>query len=325
MRATLGRMEMPEEFEDVRPDLRPVVRTRSYLETLRVQSEIEGSPFIPVPYTLVGDHLLACLVYDLPSSMMYVTQEHLETWGVSLYEAMEVALQNLGENPVNLMGIDNRLYSPVAGDAYDASRMLLTEKLEKLEVQGQYVAMAVNRDTLLITGDDDETGLEMMADLAEKSLEEPRPLCPIPVRFEDGQWQTWMPPEEHPQFARFKMFSIRFLLEEYERQKTQLDQLHEAKAVDIFVATFSGVQKDDGPAFSYSVWADGVPTLLPRTDEIFFCSEADEDSKYRVPWDQVVEAVGFLMTPDEEMYPPRWFVDQYPTAEQFQAMGAKAF
>ena len=38
------------------------------------------------------------------------------------------------------------------------------------------------------------------------------------------------------------------------------------------------------------------------------------------PWEKVVEAAGDLMTP-MDMYPERYRVEEFPSAEQLEAMG----
>jgi hypothetical protein len=311
----------PDEFEDARLDLRPIVRTRSYVESLRLQTEIEGETFKEIPYQPVGDHLMACLVYDLPASMMYLNQEQLDQWGVTFYEAMEVARQNLAETECSVAAIGDKLFLPMAGDSYDASRLLLVDRVEAFEVAGQPVALAVNTNNLLIAGSDDDAGLGMMADLAEKLGDEPRPLCSIPMRLDQGEWCTWLPPAEHPEGKRFKIMQLKYLAGEYEDQRKQLQKLYEVRGIDHFVASFSALEQADR-AFSYSVWPP-IPTHLPATDVVFFVSE-DPPVRLRAPWENVVNVVGHMMQL-EDRYPTRWFVEEFPTSQDFKAMGAEGF
>lgn len=321
LRGLLTKAAVPEDFEDARPDLRPIVRTRSYVESLRLQAEIEGAPPSPIPYVPVGDHLMACLAYDLPSSLVYIHQRQLNDWGITLYEGMEVAQQNLAETPCKILALDKHIFIPSAGDAYDATRILLHDMLERLPFAGDPVAMAVNVNKLIFAGADDDRGLTMMVDLAEKFADEPRPLCSVPLRFSDGEWRTWMPAADHPDFRRFRMLQLGYLASEYESQKQLLDALHEARQVDQFVASFTAVQKNDR-LFSYAVWSKGVPTHLPETDEVFFF-DPDQNTMRRAPWQRVVDTMHAAMEARDDRYPPRWFVDGFPTPEQFTAMDAQ--
>ena len=54
----------------------------------------EGRPW---PHEVLGKHLAVGLVYDFPDSMWSIPQGALDAWGVSFYEALEVARRNLTE------------------------------------------------------------------------------------------------------------------------------------------------------------------------------------------------------------------------------------
>ncbi len=311
------RKGIPEEYEDAKPDLRPAVRSRSHLEATRLDAVIQGADFPEVPYDPIGDHLAAALVYDLPESIAFVNQDQLERWEISFYEAMETAKQNLLEVQCNLISVGQRFYSLAGGDAYDASRLVLTDRIRDLEVNGQHVAMAVNRNTLLLTGSEDDTGLNLMATMAEKHATEPRPLCPVPVRLVGDEWETWLP-IGHADYLRFKELEVGYLSQEYAMQKQQLDTWHQKQNIDQFVATLTGYKKPGEKVSSYAVWSDGVPTHLPKADEIIFFSRSPQ-MKLRVGWERVQEIVGHLMQP-KDTYPPRWLVEEFPTGQQLAAM-----
>lgn len=320
MRALLQNLPPPNDFEDARPDLRPALRTRSYIETQRLAAEVEGAEPPRLPYQPVGDHLAAFVVYDLPTSIRFVQQEQFDEWGISFYEALEAARQNLDEAGFSVMSIEDRVFSPIGDDSFNASRLLLVNALQMFPIAGQLVAMVLNRDTTLITDLDDLEGLAIMADIAERYVDDPRPICSVPLRLADGEWQTWLPPPGHPHHNRFKLLELRFLAGEYAEQKTLLDRLHEAQYRDLFVASYSAVEVE-GRVFSYSVWPAGAATLLPKTDEVLFYS-AEPELKRRAAWDNVLRVAGNLMKA-EDRYPPRWLVEEFPTEAQFAAMCAE--
>lgn len=317
------RKGIPDEFEDAKPDLRPAVRSRSHLEATRLDAVLQGVDFPAVPYELIGDHLAAAVVYDLPESIAFVNQDQLDRWETSFYEAMEIAKQNLQEIQCNLISVGQRFYSLAGGDAYDASRLVLIDRIRGLDVEGDHIAMAVNRNTLFITGTDDEQGLSLMISMAEKHATEPRPLCTIPLRLAGDEWETWLPPLGHGDYLRFKELEVGYLTQEYAMQKQQLDALNRNRNADEFVATLTGYKKPGEIVSSYAVWSDGVPTHLPKADEIVFVSN-HPSIKRRVGWQQVQDVVGHLMQP-EDTYPPRWLVNEFPTDEQLAAMGGEVF
>ncbi len=313
--------EMPEEFQDAACDLRPMVRTRSYFDLIRLQQRVEGGEGPNIPCQPIGDHLAASLVYDLPEAMRTISQDSLDEWGVSYYEAMEVARRNLEEMEFRFAGLDDRMYASVTGDNYDASRLLLTDLIRRLKVNGDYIAMVPNRDSLLIAGSDDVEGLAILADLAEKALEEPRPMSAIPMRLDGDEWVMWMPPPDHPHFEKFRLLEVKSLFSEYSDQKPLLDALHEKQGIDIFVATYSAVEKENGEVFSYCVWSKGVDAYLPKTQKIMFVEEGKDDI-VGGDWDTVQRILGHFMEPVEDLYPPRWRVQEFPTPDELAKLRA---
>jgi hypothetical protein len=77
-----------------------------------------------------------------------------------------------------------------------------------------------------VTGSQDEAGLAIMAALAAKHLREPYSLSAIPLIFEDGEWQDWIPPKGHPLDRTFKQMHIDGIGPLYSEQKKLLDAVH---------------------------------------------------------------------------------------------------
>lgn len=321
VKATLSHLkETPKDFDDAKHDLRPKIWTRCTFEKIRLQQELEGGEEPDIPMQAVGEHLVATLVYDLPEAVHTIGQAHLDEWGVSFYEAMEIARRNLEETEFTFAGIGEDLYGSATGDTYDASRLLLLDLIRQLGVNGNHVAMVPNRDTLLITGIDDEAGLVMVQTLAEKALEEdPRPMVATPLRLDGDEWVDWSVPPDHPLYKSFASLELKWLHQEYADQKELLDALDEKNGTDIFVASYSAIEKKDtGDLVSYCVWSDGVEALLPQTQKVLFLR--GEDLAATASWDKVQEIVGGLME-QTEAYPARYRVTSFPSDELLAALG----
>ncbi len=315
--------KIPADFQDVSPDLRPIVRTRSYFEFLQLQSEIEGHDPPRIPHHDVGDHLIAALVYDLPESMQSVNQEQLEEWDVSYYESLEIARRNLEETDFALASIGSRVYISVTGDNYDASRLLLTDLIGDLDVSGQPVAIVPNRDTLIITGSEDDQGLALMADFAEDALAAPRPMSAIPMVLKEGEWQGWRPASDHPLFHRFHSLEVKSLASEYAEQKGLLETLFRQRKLDRSVASYSAVEQENHGSFSFCLWSQGVETFLPVTQKIIFYQEGSQQL-WGGEWDHVLQVVGELMQP-VDLYPLRYHVQEFPSPSQLDEIGPLSF
>lgn len=311
--------EIPDEFDDAKCDLRPKIWTRSTMESLRLRQRLEGNDGPDIPTQAVGEHLEVSLVYDLPEAVMSIPRGQLDDWGVTFYEAMEIARHNLENSDFAFASVGESLYASLTGDTYDASRMLNVDLVRKLNVTGEHIAMVPNRDTLLIAGSDDEVGLKMMLDIAEKTLEQPRPMIATPLRLAADEWVEWFPEAEHPLFQRFNSLALKWFYQEYGDQKKMLDAIHEKEGIDLFVASYSAVEKNTGELVSYCVWTNGAGALLPKTQNVVFI-RGENDIPALGQWNRVIEVVGDMMQQTED-YPPRFLVREFPSDEQLAAIG----
>ena len=110
------------------------------------------------------------------------------------------------------------------------------------------------------------------------------------------------------------------LAQSYAGQKDLLDDLHQRRGADIFVASATGVEKD-GQLMTYSVWTEGVDTLLPRTDLVVLSRLKDGQlgQTIFVPWDAAVAMLSELMEPTDHV-PTRFRARQFPDAQQWSAL-----
>jgi uncharacterized protein YtpQ (UPF0354 family) len=312
-RGMLNTMDLPEDFEDVKPDLLPTVRNRSMIEVMRLDAQTAGKEPMEMLWAPLTDELVICLVYDLPTSLRFVVPQDLEKWGVTLYEALEVAEQNLAQREFPMMALDDRVYVIETGDAYDGTRLLLKDGLRKLRLNGQLIALPVTRDCLLITGSEDAVGLGIVAQIAKEKFAAARPLLPIPLILNGDDWEKWSPPEDHPCRRAYREFELGYYHGEYAEQKKQLEELDQKTGRDVFEATYS-VYDMGGELLSNCAWSKGVVSSLPKTDSVGLFDPATESVKI-VRWEQLQEVAGELLEP-LDCYPPRLLVSEFPSDEQ---------
>lgn len=324
-----GNFEIPADFEDVHPDLLPVIRSRMYFESARLQAATSKKTLnapADFPFQILAGNLAVSLVYDLPNVMQSILGDQLQTWGVTLYEAIEAATENLKQmGSVQIVQLGKGTYVSCSGDNYDASRLLLSGLLDQLEVKGDLIAMVPNRDLLIITGSEDLEGQESMLALGFQSLQQPRPISTFALRREFGGFSVWLPDAASPHYKQFKELQQQTIGQEYVDQKDLLDQLHEACQEDVFVASYQLLEANSGNRTSFTVWSKGIPTLLPEADAIvlavFDSTPGDVPSEKAkvaeslvVPWEAVRQQCSHLMTPTD-YYPPRWKVESFPDEE----------
>lgn len=317
--------EVPESLEDARPDLLPAVRSRAMTEFLNLQSRVQGKTArLDIPFMPLGEHLAVHVVYDYPEGMQFISAEIMEKWEITFYELMEIARQNLCERDTSYASVGDRAYGILAADNYDSSRVLHADFLRTLKVQGQLVTMVPSRGALYVTGAEDEVGLKVIVDLAEKGLQDTRHLSGTAMTLTaDGEWLDWLPPKGHPLEPQFVRLAAESIGTDYANQKQLLDDLHERTATDIFVATFSGsTHKVTGRLTSFCLWSEGVDALLPKTEKVVFGRQLNDQHKIVAcaEWSKVQAVVGHLME-DADMYPPRFRVRSFPTEEQLATLG----
>ncbi len=316
--------EVPDDYQTAAPHLLPAVRNRGYFEMTKLELERRGIDRPDFPLTILAEHFAVGLVYDLPESIHQIQPSYLETWQVSFEEASIRARANLVAISQEKLGsIIPGVWQSPWRDNHDSARMLLHEYLRQHQVHGDLVVMIPNRDTLLLTGADDETGLSAIAALAEEALQGPRPMNGIALRLDGDAWVPFMPAPEHPDFAKYQLMWVQAIGQDYEEQKELLNDIYETKDEDIFVASFSARQdQETGEVRSYSVWSKDVVSLLPRTDEVFFFVADGEnigEAVARANWSRVVEVAGALLKA-KGWYPERYYVDQFPSTAQIELL-----
>jgi hypothetical protein len=313
---------LPEEFDLVRADLRPRLWLRSAFEQIRLNGLIEGGPIAPkVPATAsVGEHLIVTIVYDWPEAVQVLRDEDLTEWGVTFYDAMEVARDHLEESTASCAKIGDGLCSFISGDTYDACRITLLDRIRDLEVSGKQVAMAPNREALFVTSSEDEAGLATMAAMAEKHLQEPYWLSAISLILEDSEWRDWTPPEGHPLHRAFKQMEIKRLCGLYADQAKLLNAVHDKQRIDISAASYSGLKKKDGDLLSYCVWGKGADSLLPVTQKVAFMKGENIPPVF-ADWSRVIENFGEMMEQIDD-YPGRYRVRAFPDEKRIDEIGS---
>lgn len=314
--------KLPEDFDEARPNLRPRIYNRSTFAFIDLEHRLKGEPNeLDIPLYPLGSHLYSSLAYDTEHAMRSISNEELDKWGVTYYEALEIACRNLDEASMAYTKLGGGFHSAVSGDSYDSARILLVDKVRSMEVEGDHIALVPQRDAMYVAGSEDVTSLNIMFDLTAQTLaDEPRPLSPIPLMLADGEWVDWEPPHNHAVREKFDELQLQFFGGLYHQQKELLDALLEAGEELPFVASFSGIQQENSETVhSYCVWGRGVDSLLPQTEFVVFVDDGGMVASGR--WADVVDVVSDLIVPDSSYYPIRYRVREYPSDEQLAAIG----
>ncbi|MBD8626465.1 hypothetical protein IFT64_05875 [Oxalobacteraceae sp. CFBP 8753] len=314
--AILRDTSLPQRFEDVRANLLPAVRARSYAESLRLSARLAGTALAGTSAAPLGENVVTVIVVDDADSMSIVTATQLDAWGVSFAVALDMALDHLRGMPGG--GFVRNPDGVMVGDwndAYDSSRLLLPDVIHRAGISDP-VAMIPTRDSILLAPAGDRRALLAMLALAHTASEEQgRTVSAAMYHFRNGSAQTHTPEDE--EVARgLAQLRQRYLAEDYADQKTLLDDLHEKHDLDLFVASFMLAQDNHArQEFSLCTWSEGVDALLPKADRIALVRFNEQGEAQRAgtyDWDTVSAVAGHLMTPEPDTYPIRYRVTQFP-------------
>ena len=314
------------DWDTLRPLLRPIIRSISQLEQLRLQTAIDHGWDTPnhLQYRRLTDECIEMLAIDY--------DEHMETkangpdaeWGVSLHEALDIARGNLrGLDQVPFQAITPGLFRAAWEDSYDSSRALLPELINRVPVNGRPVFMLPTRDVLMVAGDRDPDAQALMLALAQHAFEDGRVISWELLRHDDnGRIEACPPATEALQVQQDR---LRQLLRQgdYQTQQQLLRRIHEAQGEDIHVATFLLMEKD-GVARSICSWSPGVAASLPRTDQLGLSIPTEGEPRIAfVDWDAAMPIVGHLLEQDpRHLHPPRYLTRGYPTEQQLAELTA---
>lgn len=315
----------PSDFEAARHDVLLSLRNRSYYSRTEMQNWLDGRPDFAWPHSPIAEHLAVGLVYDLPEAMIMLQRDQLEAWGISYYEAVEAAQNNLAELEAAFASIENRIYVSTTEDHYDSSRMLVPELIRELEISGDPIAIVPNRDSLLITGSHDADGLQLLANVARESLKQPRPMCGVAFCLRGDEWTPWLPAKSHPAAEPLGALYVESVARDYADQQPTLQQWCSEEGDDAVVADFRVFQgRRPRQLHSFCIWPRDQDCLLPRTDRVFFdvknrsTSQRSRDLP-NASWEVVEEAFGDRLIA-EDVFPPRYRVREFPSARQLASI-----
>jgi hypothetical protein len=311
---------MPGTFAAVRPHLMPVVRGRTFFERLRLEVKGRQDLSTLLAWKPLGGVLGVGLAFDGPDTLRYLGPDELRRWGVSFEEALALALANLRQrSSESLETLAPGTCQAPWRDTYAASRLLLDEVVRRCPVRGDPVVLVPHRDLLLITGSDDEDGLRQVASMSLDALLAPRAMDGRALRLTSGTWVPFMPERLSNAWADFRKLELFTQARDYDEQTRQLEKHYQEKGEDVFVAAFTPYQDVHGRGLSYAVWQKGTPTLLPRTELIFFVDPAQGEQAPPLGvarWADVAKVSHELTTPVEGLYPERYRVRDFPSNEQ---------
>ncbi len=304
----------PATWIEAAPSLLPSVRAVSWVEASEAAKLIhEGLvPFLKVTCAIDSEHATS-----------YVTRSDLASWGQSAEASLRAATANMGK--LQLQVAKTGSAAIVLGpDGYVSSWLIAPARLRETarEFGEEMVALAPHRDRLLLV---DATDVAASIRLMEETLLEyqnaPRHLSPVPYLVKELAIEPWSPPADHP--ARKLVDKAKHVLAnvEYGLQKARLTEFYAKAGQDVFVASYSLVQRPDGSVWSWAAWSKQVTAgLLPEVDVLLLVDNANREGAFAVRWQDAVALAGRSLKQDAAADPPRWRHTGWPDTSTLTAL-----
>jgi hypothetical protein len=300
-------------FEEIRDNVRIELSTRFRIEAAVLRKQNEGHTTASWPNQAVGLHFAAILVVEMPRGRYSIGQYDLDAWGMTFSEVFEIALESLKQTPSGFTSPREGVYV-----SQNTAEILLLDRIRELPLQGGYIAMVPDRQTLIVTGLEEKDGQNRMMELVIEHLP-PGQSPGFIVRLEGDQWGSWLPDVSNPIYEELRMLHVDSYEREYTEQKKLLTELYKKWNMRLTVGEYCSAYDED-QLRTYCAWGEHQVMLLPQTDYVIIVRK-NEDSVL-VTWDRMVEQAGKLMYRMEH-YPPRYWVADSPSIEQLEAMGGK--
>lgn len=271
------------------------------------------------PHQRLTDNFVCMLSLDRANSIHSVTREDLEKMEMTVDEAFKHAMANLQRRSETAFDeINKGLYVADFQDGHNAARVLLTEQIQNLHVNGDPVVFLPTNDELVICGSEDTEYFEQLAGQCLKLVQETKPLSFDTMVLKDGQWHDFYPGKT---FENAPIYNLHLIEQstQYADQKVRLEDELNAQGLDIFVASHTLFERTDAPFyFSVCTWTEDVHSLLPMAEQVHFVvPKGMEDTEVLaiLTWQETIENFGHLMTPMGKV-PERFEVNNFPDKEQ---------
>lgn len=320
--------EIPQRLEDARDALLPVVRGRAEATLMQLQREVLGQSADAVPPgRLLGTQRQVRVAFDSEHRIAGIGSDTLQQWGLTLDEALRIALANLRDrSPERYQQIAPGLWAGAWHDAYDCSRLLLTDQVYRLRLSGRPVALVAARDDLLITGENDVAGQRAMLELAlQRSDENPRTCAAEMLVLDDRCWLPYAPTDASVARAQGKLARL-IDAADYATLQRHLERQHRACGRDVHLATYRVLHLPaEDRLLSVTTWVEGLDAQLPRADRLAVLAPgaeaSDELAPILVPWDRALAILGDTIRP-LDTWPPLYAISGTLDAPRRAALAA---
>lgn len=194
--------------------------------------------------------------------------------------------------------------------------VLAPQAFQGIEFHGSAVVFPVAPTTFIVTGDQDEDGLQVAAGVAQQILadDEGEVLSGPPMVLRGDGWVRF----EHPSLdGELRTIRALWTATAANLQQDALQESFDRRGEDVQVGTVSVARlAEDDPAFSYSSWTEDVESVVSAVDTIVLVTLDGQTQP--VPFGRLRELASGLIE-QLEVRPTRYRLRGFPDLESVRA------
>lgn len=194
--------------------------------------------------------------------------------------------------------------------------VLAPQAFQGIEFRGSAVVFPVAPTTFIVTGDQDEDGLQVAAGVAQQILadDEGEVLSGPPMVLRGDGWVRF----EHPSLdGELRTIRALWTATAANLQQDALQESFDRRGEDVHVGAVSVARlAEDDPAFSYSSWTEDVESVVAAVDTIVLVTLDGQTQP--VPFGRMRELASGLIE-ELEVRPTRYRLRGFPDLESVRA------
>lgn len=194
--------------------------------------------------------------------------------------------------------------------------VLAPQAFQGIEFRGSAVVFPVAPTTFIVTGDQDEDGLQVAAGVAQQILadDEGEVLSGPPMVLRGDGWVRF----EHPSLdGELRTIRALWTATAANLQQDALQESFDRRGEDVHVGAVSVARlAEDDPAFSYSSWTEDVESVVAAVDTIVLVTLDGQTQP--VPFGRLRELASGLIE-ELEVRPTRYRLRKFPDLESVRA------
>ncbi|MCE4371913.1 hypothetical protein NY667_18640 [Xanthomonas hortorum pv. hederae] len=226
-------------FEQVRPTLMPVIRNRGMLEEMRledVRTHGWNARFTAV-FREIAEDCVQLLAIDRAESTSTLVLGPKPEWDITFDAGLVIAHENLRAVTADFfVEVAAGIFRGAWQDAYDTSRVVLPDVLQRVPVKGRPIFMMPTRDCLLVTGDRDEAVLTGLLELSLEAAQDGRCISSLVFAYHDRDIVPFA--VSSPEHRRLQAELRRLTdVSNYATQQELLKKIYASNEEEIFAAS----------------------------------------------------------------------------------------